>query len=1045
MDRDNAHDVRSLAGYRKQLIEETHGIDLDLDPYRVRVSNAPLFRQKDGKLCQAIRVRFKHGVDDQGLKVRLLEGDSVIDEQEVERAPRPQSLFLLVPEVEQPVSLTFELEVEGSVIGGTTFDVPPQRKWTIHLVHHSHYDIGYTDPQSEVLASQLAYIDAALELATLTDEWPEEAQFRWNIEVNWPLQEWLRTRPGHARDMLIQRIQEGRIEVHALPFSMHTEAYSFDELARQLSFTAVLRHTYGIDVVSAMQTDVPGATIGLATLLTDARIKYFSVAHNYAGRSVPHLRDGQELTRPFYWQAPDGERLLVWYTDTLYGVAYMEGMTLGFGSGYDDVMSSLPEYLNALAQSPYPYGHQGDWLSGGLSGVNLTKEPYPYDILHLRIQGAFADNASPSLVPAQIVREWNQQWEFPRLRMSLDRDFFIAVEEEIGDQLATYEGDWTDWWADGIGSAAVPLGRNRQSQNDIRTAQTLHALADLVTDEPKPQLLIDVDRAYEEMALFDEHTWGAANPWEQGSFGMASGEYQWTRKASFAYSAEERVRTLLDAGKQRIAPLGAREGDTRADLATLFVFNPSSFMRTDLVRVFLPERSLNANGFGLIDLSTGESIPFMLEPQANAYYRPRGQYIRFLARDIPSFGYARFGLKSNGHSTLRSSSGVSRASNNIIGIENQQFSLELDLSTATISSLLERRTGDDLIPRDAPYGFNGYIYDRYTSAPGFNHLSSRIGTAGPWLLGSRDTGRYGLVVSNDSNDVWEQIIVRYSGEGADWLETTLTLPHDVPRLHIRNRLHKPTTMQKESVYFAFPFAVEDPEISFEITGGVVNGNSRHVPGSAHYFRAIRQWATITSSGSTPIAWATREAPLVQVGNIHLPYAPFPGTIADYKSHHASIYSWALNNIWDTNFPPQQGGEMTFHYTVATGSDTDAAMLGPDTGASTATPFIGVTTPLGASSTAEFPDRAGFVRADHPDIEVTHLGSSRSGGDFTVFLVSHADVVTETMVQLTHLPVASAQSGTFLETELVDLVLEDGTVRVTLAPGEMKTLVVRIVK
>ena len=66
-----------------------------------------------------------------------------------------------------------------------------------------------------------------------------------------------------------------------------------------------------------MQTDVPGATIGLATLLTDAGIEFLAVAHNYAGRSIPHLLDGQDLTRPFRWQAPDGESLMVWYTDTL--------------------------------------------------------------------------------------------------------------------------------------------------------------------------------------------------------------------------------------------------------------------------------------------------------------------------------------------------------------------------------------------------------------------------------------------------------------------------------------------------------------------------------------------------------------------------------------------------------------------------------------------------------------------------------------------------------------------------------------------------------
>jgi hypothetical protein len=456
--------------------------------------------------------------------------------------------------------------------------VTPQRKWTVHLAHHSHYDIGYTDTQNQVMASQMAYIDSALELATLTDDWPDDAKFRWNIEVNWPLQQWLRHRPQWAREELTRRVREGRIEVHALPFSMHTEAYSFDELAQQLRFTAEVRDSLGIDVVTAMQTDVPGATIGLSTLLSDAGVKYFVVAHNYAGRSIPHHLDGQELERPFWWQAPDGEKVLVWYTDTLNGSAYMEAMHVGFGAGTEDVLGSLPEYLSTLARQRYPYGAHDNWIAGSTAGLTLTNRGYPHDVLQLRVQGAYADNASTSLLPSRIVREWNETWAWPKLRMSVNRDFFADVEERLGNDLPTYTGDWTDWWADGIGPATVALAKNRQSQGNIRSAQTLHALADGLTDAPLPSVTDDVRTVYENMALFDEHTWGAANPWSRDLIGESSGEIQWTRKHAYALQAEEGTRSLLDGGLKRFSPLAHV---TRDDLvASLLVFNPSSFVRT---------------------------------------------------------------------------------------------------------------------------------------------------------------------------------------------------------------------------------------------------------------------------------------------------------------------------------------------------------------------------------------------------------------------------------------------------------------------------------
>src|SRR5712691_10646673 len=114
---------------------------------------------------------------------------------------------------------------------------------------------------------QFRYLDAALDLIAASDDWPEDATFRWNVEVTYPLRKWLAARPRATHDEFIRRVKESRIEVHALPFSMHTEVYSIDELAWGLDFADELRERHGIDVVTAIQSDVPGATVGLLNLL----------------------------------------------------------------------------------------------------------------------------------------------------------------------------------------------------------------------------------------------------------------------------------------------------------------------------------------------------------------------------------------------------------------------------------------------------------------------------------------------------------------------------------------------------------------------------------------------------------------------------------------------------------------------------------------------------------------------------------------------------------------------------------------------------------
>ncbi len=1030
-DKDDGHDIRGVVNHRRQLIAGTAGVDLPLGEGAVRFSNAPLFKERDGKSVQAVRVRVPANAP-AGVTARIFCDDGVLDEIALESTERPNTAFLLVPEVEEARTATIALLDGGGVLASTEFTIEPQRKWSIHLVHHSHYDIGYTDTQSMVLESQLSFIDLALELCTVTDDWDDDAKFRWNIEVTWPLKQWLKTRPKSAREALKRRVAEGRIEVHGLPFSMHTEAYSFDELAKQLEFTGELRREHGIDVVSAIQTDVPGSTIGLSTLMTDAGIKYFTVAHNYAGRSVPFLNDGQEMTRPFYWQAPDGEKVLVWYTDSLMGIAYMEAMILGFGGEYDDVLGSLPEYLNALQQRSYPYGDSSDWLSGNLNTVEKTKKPYEFDVLHLRVQGAFADNASSSLVPAEIIKNWNQEWSYPHLRSSIGRDFFAEIEGKYGDQFQTFNGDWTDWWADGIGSAAIALGTNRQSQNDLRVAQTLHALADRVTDEPNPRILAETTAAYENLALFDEHTWGAANPWATGAIAFDSGAHEWVRKEAFAYTGAEQTTSLLNGGLQRIGALGA-SASAAADARTLLVFNPSSWERTDLVRIFVPEHSLAKPELRLIDLATGEETPYITEAQTNPNHRPRGYFIRFLAKAMPPVGYARYALVPGSPAERRPTTGDAHI------LFNGALTATIDPATATVASLTETGSNRELVGGDA-FGFNRYIYDRYASGINFNHLSSRIGSSGPWLLGSRKTGEHGFVIARESNALWDQIRVRYAGDGADWLETTYTLPHGLSRLHISNHLHKPATMNKESVYFAFPFAAEHAEISYEITGGIGSKSRPHVPGSADHFRAIRHWATVEADGQSPIAWATGEAPLVQTGNIHLPYAPFAKSVPAWEQHDATIFSWALNNIWDTNFPPQQGGEMFFRYAVGVGGD-DALQLGRETGAAVAHPLVGVATPLGSTPVDGLADRGSFVTADSPLIEVSHLAAARDGG-VAIFLYSHADEAIETTVTIAGLAVDEVLVGNFLEEDLAPITAKNGAVTVTVNAGELKALVVR---
>ena len=49
-----------------------------------------------------------------------------------------------------------------------------------------------------VTANHLQYLDSVLDLVERTEDWGDDARFRWNVEVNWPLELWL-GEPGQGR------------------------------------------------------------------------------------------------------------------------------------------------------------------------------------------------------------------------------------------------------------------------------------------------------------------------------------------------------------------------------------------------------------------------------------------------------------------------------------------------------------------------------------------------------------------------------------------------------------------------------------------------------------------------------------------------------------------------------------------------------------------------------------------------------------------------------------------------------------------------------
>jgi len=137
------------------------------------------------------------------------------------------------PAVVKPGKVGYRLELPGSRQSGT-LELKPIRHWRVNFVQHSHTDIGYTRPQTEVLAEHLRYVDYALDYCDLTDTLPDAAKFRWTCEASWAVDEYLKCRPSAQVERLKKRVREGRIELTGMYFN-------FDELPDEQILAASLQ------------------------------------------------------------------------------------------------------------------------------------------------------------------------------------------------------------------------------------------------------------------------------------------------------------------------------------------------------------------------------------------------------------------------------------------------------------------------------------------------------------------------------------------------------------------------------------------------------------------------------------------------------------------------------------------------------------------------------------------------------------------------------------------------------------------------------------
>ena len=364
-----------------------------------------------------------------------------------------------------------------------------------------------------------------------------------------------------------------------------TELLGHEELVRLVYYSHKLRNELGIDIKSAMIDDVPGYTWALPQILCGAGIRYLSVRANpYHAAPLWQKASGkgfsaelprwQGISRPFFWQSPQKDKILTWYCDS-YREANFFRLASDPDHPFEDIIADI---------------------------VRRNEEVgFPCDILQLRMGG---DNIDAVIAPCEHAREWNRRWAFPKITIATNSDFFKFLESNHGDEFPVFSGDIPAWWADGPGSSARETGINRITHDRLAAAESFSTLASFLHGT-QHYPAGEIDKAYDDMMLYDEHTWGASasigKPFSLQTLG------QWAVKSSFSYKAAIRTEEIL---KKALNGIAGRIKTPKKDAESVAVFNSLSWERSDVVRLHVPVESLKGNRLcRIIDVQSGDSLP----------------------------------------------------------------------------------------------------------------------------------------------------------------------------------------------------------------------------------------------------------------------------------------------------------------------------------------------------------------------------------------------------------------------------------------------------
>jgi alpha-mannosidase len=658
---------------------------------------------------------------------------------------------------------------------------PWLQQFTIRVVGNSHIDMAWLWPWTETVEVVRNTFQSVLDLMR---EYPD---FRFTMSSA-RAYEWMQEKYPDLFHQIEQRVKEGRWEViGGMWVEPDLNMPDGESLVRQILVgKRYFQKSFGVDVKIGWNPDSFGYNWQLPQIYKRSGMDYFVTqkllwAHEFT--TFPY--------KLFWWQAPDGSRLLTYFPHDYAGGIDAESLgtdlSIWMPSIYGKKLTDSPEMMHL-----YGVGDHG----GGPTRVML-------------------DHADQLRAPDAV---------FPKLQFSFAGDFFRDIEKKLPNvQVPTWDGELYFQYHRGVFTTQAETKRRiRRAEENVLNAEKFASLA-LLYGRPYPQE--GMEQGWKNL-LFDHF-----HDIMPGS-GIAVNYLDAKR------NLENVDRAANDVTLASLREIAAHV-NTRGEGVPVMIFNSLAWPRTEVAEVEaqLPDPVREVE----VADSTGKVAPTQLLSLDEETHRARF----LLLANTPSLGYQTYFVRARVSaqavpSTLKASAGT---------LENEFIRVKIDPTTGCMTSLFDKRSGtESLAPAETETG------GPKTSTCG-NLLQTFVDKPKQWDAWNIDADfedhhwdldKADEVRLIESGPLRAAIEIKNHFQNSTFVRA-VTLYAGVPRVDVKSQVewHEQHILLK----VAFPVSAHSDKATYEIPyGSVERPTTRNTPEEKAQFEVPAQrWADLSDA------------------------------------------------------------------------------------------------------------------------------------------------------------------------------------------------------